>query len=121
RPQVAERSEAFLVTISRSRSYMNLIACSRSIFAFLDPQVPRSAGKVVLVGGLASRLGRGDDVAPHQFLQVLVEGLHAVLLPRLDGGVHLRDLVLADEVADRRRADHDLVRGDPASAVLGLA
>src|SRR6266850_1510009 len=121
KPTVTKRSEAFLVTISRSRSYMNLIACSRSIFAFLKPQAGKSAWEVVLVRGLAARLGRGDDIAPHQFLQVLVEGLHAKLLPRLDGGVHLRDLVLADEVADRRRADHDLVRGDPASAVLGLA
>src|SRR5437667_2353796 len=121
KPTVMKRSEALLDTISRSRSYMNFIACSRSIFAFLDPQVPKSAGKIVLVGSLAARLGRGDDVAPHQFLQVLVECLHAELLPRLDGGVHLRDLVLADEVADRGRADHDLVRGDPPSPVLGLA
>src|SRR6266699_3445896 len=78
-------SAAFLVTISRSRSYMNFIACSRSIFAFLKPWAGKSAWEIVLVGGLAARLGRGD------------------------------------EVADRGRADHDLVRGDPAPAVLGLA
>ncbi len=35
KPTVMKRSEPFLVTISRSRSYMNLMACSRSIFAFL--------------------------------------------------------------------------------------
>ena len=42
-------------------------------------------------------------------------------LAGLDRRIHLRDLVLADQVADRRRADHDLVRRHPASAVLGLA
>ncbi len=38
----------------------------------------------------------------------------------LDRRVHLRDLVLADQVADRRRADHDLVRGAAPGSVLGL-
>ena len=38
------------------------------------------------------------------------------LLAGLDGRIHLRDLALADQVADRRRADHDLVRGDAAAA-----
>jgi len=31
KPTVMKRSEPFLVSISRSRSYMNLVACSRSI------------------------------------------------------------------------------------------
>src|SRR2546430_3072478 len=31
---------------------------------------------------------------------------------------HLRDLTLADEVADRRRPDHDLVGRHPTAAVL---
>ena len=34
--------------------------------------------------------------------------------------VHLRHLGLADQVADGRCADHDLVRGHPPCAVLGL-
>ena len=41
-------------------------------------------------------------------------------LAGLDRRVHLGDLVLADQVADGRRADHDLVRRDAALAVLGL-
>src|SRR6267378_1205395 len=140
KPTVMKRSEALLDSISRSRSYMNFMACSRSIFAFLtgspgEPSTPASlsqpaprcpgratsAWEIVLVRGLAPSLGRGNDVAPHQVLQVLVEGLHAEGLAGLDRRVHLRDLVLADEVADRGGADHDLVRGDPAGAVLGLA
>ena len=64
--------------------------------------------------------GGRDDVALDQLLQVLVEGLHAVLLAGLDRRVHLRDLVLADQVADGGRADHDLVRGHATGAVLGL-
>jgi hypothetical protein len=40
----------------------------------------------------------------------------SVLLAGLDRGVHLRDLAFADQVTDRRRADHDLVRRDAAAA-----
>ena len=80
-----------------------------------------SADECVLVGGLRARLGNRDDVALHEVLQVLVERLHAERPAGLDRGVHLRDLRLADEVADGGRADHDLVRRDAAGAVLGLA
>lgn len=64
--------------------------------------------------------GARNDVAPHQVGQTLVEGLHAHTLAGLDGGIHLGDLVLADEVADGRRADHDLVGRHAPGAVLGL-
>ena len=37
-------------------------------------------------------------------------------LAGLDRGIHLRDLAFADQVADRGRADHDLVRRDAAAA-----
>ncbi len=59
-------------------------------------------------------------VAPNHFDQALVERLHPDILARLDRRVHLRDLALADQVADRGGADHDLVRGDAPLAVLGL-
>ena len=48
--------------------------------------------------------------------QALVERLHALPLAGLDRRVHLRDLVLADQVADGRGRDHDLVRSDAAAA-----
>src|SRR3977135_3960334 len=61
KPTGARRSEGFLVTLSRGGSYMNVIPFSLSIFAFLKPQAGKSAWEVVLVRGLAARLGRGDD------------------------------------------------------------
>src|SRR5512134_131533 len=135
-PAVMKRSEAFFATIARNKSCMNLTAWSRSISGLRQrilavrrlpaPVTSHSSPiifllEVVLVGGLAARLVHGDDVAPDQIRQVLVERLHAEALAGLDRGVHLRHLVLADQVPDRGRADHDLVRGDAASAVLGLA
>jgi hypothetical protein len=50
----------------------------------------------------------------------LVKRLHAVLLSGLQDGIHLRDLVFADQVANRRRADQDLVCRDPPLTILGL-
>src|SRR5215467_5196879 len=98
-PTVMKRSDPFFVSISRSRSYMNLVACSRSMLS--SPWCPgASAREVVLVGRLASRLAGRDHVAPHELLEILVQSLHAGLLAGLDRRVHLRDLVLADQVAD---------------------
>src|SRR3990172_4563619 len=74
----------------------------------------------VLVGSLGARLVDANEIALDQFLQVLVERLHADLRAGLDRRIHLRDLVLADQVADRRRADHDLVRRHAAGTILGL-
>src|SRR5262245_55771032 len=119
KPEVMNRSDAFLATIARRRSCMNLTAWSRSI---CPPSLRlRSAGpEKILVHRLAAGLFRGNDVALDQLLQVLVQRLHAVLLPGLDRRVHLRHLGLADQVANRRRADHDLVRRDAPGAILGL-
>src|SRR5487761_1979817 len=79
-----------------------------------------AAGEVVFIGRFAARFGIRDYASFHEFLQVLVQRLHAELLTGLDRRVHLRDLGLAYQVVDGRRAYHDLVRGDPAGTVLGL-
>ena len=50
--------------------------------------------------------------------EILVQRLHAGSLAGLDGRVHLRDLALANEVADCRGADHDLVGGNTSAADL---
>src|SRR3569832_1127804 len=109
-PAVMKRSEAFFASIRRSRSWM--------VFSAFIVQSSAHEGVFVLRGG--TRHARGDHIAPDQILQALVERLHAEVAAGLDRRVHLRHLVLADQVADRRGADHDLVRGDAAVAVLGL-
>src|SRR5664279_1428925 len=111
---VRNRSEPWRDTISRSRSLTNFDAWSRSMLNL-------SAREVLWELGLAACFRRSDDVTPHQVGEVLVERLHADAVAGLDRRIHLRDLALADQVADRRRAQHDLVRGDPAGTVLGLA
>src|SRR5688500_4892796 len=124
KPAVMKRSEPLRAMSARSRSCMNFRLCSRSIWA---PWVPDSvsralaADEIILHRGLGPRFGHADEVALHQVLQVLVERLHAERLAGLDRRVHLRHLGLADQVADGRGADHDLVRRDAAVAVLGLA
>src|SRR5207248_1052578 len=78
----------------------------------------RSASQGVLVLRLVARLFLADHALGDQLREALVERLHALRDAGLDGGVHLRDLTLADEVADRRRPDHDLVGRHPTAAVL---
>ncbi|ENO74969.1 twitching motility protein PilT [Thauera sp. 63] len=79
-----------------------------------------SNGEVVLVLRAELRLGGRDHVAAHEVGEALVQRLHADILAGLDRRIHLRDLVLADQVADGGGADHDLVRGHAARTVLGL-
>src|SRR5689334_22066745 len=112
---VMNRSEPFCLTSSSRSSWMNLVARSRSMSS---PCL--CAAEEVLVHRALARLGVGHDVAPHELGQALIERLHADGLARLDRRVHLRDLVLANQVADSRGADHDLVCRDAALAVLGL-
>src|SRR5690606_978130 len=64
------------------------------------------------------RLLARDHAALDQVLEVLVEGHHAVLLAGLDRRVHLRHLVLADQVADGGDADHDFPGRGAAAANL---
>src|SRR5690606_39940242 len=71
-------------------------------------RLPRSSPLFPYTTLFRSRLLAGDQAPLDQVLQVLVEGHHSVLLAGLDRRVHLRDLVLADQVADGRGADHDL-------------
>src|SRR5579863_3031401 len=106
-PAVMKRSEAFFSVTRRSRSCISLMAWSRSMFSR-----PLTALQCVLVLRLVARLFLTHDTLGDQLRQALVEGLHALRAAGLDGGVHLRDLALADEVTDRRRADHYLVRRD---------
>src|SRR5678815_63543 len=51
-----------------------------------------------------------------ELVERVVHGLHAVLLTRLQRGIDLVDLVIADERPDGGGRDHDLARHDPASA-----
>src|SRR6516164_6457357 len=124
---VMKRSEPFCLTRSSRSSWMNLVARSRSmeiLFAswtrLADRAGALAAGEQLLVDRAIARLRDGDGVAAHQLDQALVERLHADRLRGLNRRVHLRDLVLTDQVADRRCADHDLVRRHAPLAVLGL-
>src|SRR6185295_8496108 len=84
---VMNRSDAFCLTTRVSRSWMNLVACSRSIRFSLVCR-GRSAEEQVLVDGHVARLADRDEVAPDQLLQVLVKRVHAVAVPGLDHRVH---------------------------------
>ena len=59
-----------------------------------------------------------DDLPVVQVLDGAVHGSHAVRGAGLQHGEELRRLVLADQVANRRGADHDFTRQHPAGAVL---
>src|SRR5213078_799212 len=107
KPAVMNRSDAFFSVTRRRRSCISLMAWSRSMC------VPPLLQRV-----LVARLFRADDALGDQVGEALVEGLHALGAAGLDGGIHLRDLALADQVTDRRGADHDLVCRDAAAGVL---
>src|SRR5690606_18510550 len=95
-PAVMNRSDAFWCAISFRNEVksmplpgvvlMPVCSCGRSIE---QPLVLRVLARVRL----------GDHRALHQVLQVLVERHHARLLAGLDRRIHLRHLVLADQVA----------------------
>src|SRR5262245_29416010 len=114
KPAVMNRSEPLLLTMRLSRSMMSRAAWSRSISTLLL----ESSSEAVFVGGLRTRLVAVHDPALNEVRQTLVQRLHAGGLAGLDRRVHLRDLALADEIADRRGADHDLVRRHAAAAVF---
>src|SRR5213078_4900089 len=111
KPAVMNRSDAFFSVTRRRRSCISLMAWSRSMC--VPPLLQR-----VLVLRLVARLFLADDALGDQVGEALVEGLHALGAAGLDGGIHLRDLALADQVTDRRGADHDLVGRDAAAGVL---
>src|SRR3569832_1302323 len=109
-PAVMKRSEAFFASIRRSRSWM--------VFSAFIVQSSAHEGVFVLRGG--TRHAQDNHITPDQILQALVERLHAEVAAGLDRRVHLRHLVHTEQKTERRGADHDLVRGDAAVAVLGL-
>src|SRR5690348_9311550 len=111
KPAVMKRSEPFCLTRRSSRSWMNLVAVSRSMEG--SPMTARgraSAAEQILVDGARAGFHQLDLIAANHFGEALIHGLHAHRLAGLNHRVHLRDLVLADQVPDRRRADHDLPR-----------
>src|SRR5690625_3181985 len=105
-PAVMNRSEAFFSTINCNRALKSMSSPSAVLAEHLP--VNRPLLRVLLA----------DQTLPNQVLQALIQSLHTDLLPGLDGGVHLRDLVFANQVTDGGRADHDLVRCDPTAADL---
>src|SRR5262245_32045642 len=115
KPDVMNRSEPLRSTMRRSRSCMSLIPCSRSMLPPASPATRRRL-EILLVLRLVARFFLGDDALLQQLLQTLIERLHAGRLAGLDRGIHLRDLALADQVADRGSADHDLVRRDASAS-----
>src|SRR5271154_150247 len=118
KPAVMNRSEPFCLTSKSRSSWMNLVAVSRSMRRL--PGRVRLPAEQVLVDSACPRLGQLNLVAPDQFGQALIHRLHACRLAGLDNRVHLRYLVLPNQVTDRRRAHHDLPRGHAALPVLGL-
>src|SRR5690606_9041194 len=125
-PAVMNRSDAFWCAISLRNEVksMLLIGVAPGCGGCCIPPSPARGMAVPdsleqpLVLGVLARLLAADHAALDQFLQVLVEGLHAHVLAGLDGGIHLRHLVLADQVADRRGADHDFPGRGAAAADL---
>src|SRR5690349_14283016 len=99
---------------------MKRVACSLSIRLSRAGLVRSGGAECFLADRADPRLGRRDDVASHELDQALIERLHADRLTGLDGRVHLRNLVLANQVTDGGRADHDLVGSDASLAVFGL-
>src|SRR5205807_10522293 len=95
KPAVMNRSDAFFSVTRRSRSCISLMAWSRS--TCVPPLLQR-----VFVLRLVARLFLADDALGAQFGEHLVEVLLALGAAGLDGGIHLRDLALADQVTDRR-------------------
>src|SRR5690606_39656140 len=127
-PAVMNRSEAFWCAIS----FRNEVK-SMGVLPALAPVLPVLPGVLVLMSGSSSwrsveqalvpgvfaGLRAQDHPALDQVLEVLVQGHHAGVLAGLDGRVHLRHLVLADQVTDRRCAHHDFPgRGAPAADLL---
>src|SRR5690606_2052760 len=115
-PAVMNRSEAFWWAISLRNEVKSMLLMSGSWWAGCPAGADCRSLEQPLVPGVLAGLGAGDQAALDQILQVLVEGHHAVLLAGLDGRVHLRHLVLADQVADGGDADHDLPGRDAAAA-----
>src|SRR5690606_23044257 len=124
-PAVMNRSDAFWCAISLRNEVKSMVlicgSCGAGIrdWGFAKARIPTPSRTLAftnpesrisnpggcsfdqpLVLRVILRLRARDQAALDQVLQVLVEGHHAVLLAGLDRRIHLRDLVLADQVAD---------------------
>src|SRR5690606_5916925 len=123
-PAVMNRSDAFWCAISLRNEVKSMVLMDGScaavvrgggggsgrltITAWTDQESGLAAGErgsmpalleqALVLGVLPGLLAR-DQATLDQVLQVLVQGHHAVLLAGLDRRVHLRHLVLADQVA----------------------
>src|SRR5690606_20906855 len=143
KPAVMNRSDPLRSTSRLRRSCMSLIACSRSmsrsrpnsrceavrcplhLMTYLIPyslapavyNLPSAHGSErIFVLRFEACLFFGDDPLLQQLGQTLIERLHPVLLTGLNRRVHLGDLALANQVTNRRSADHDLVRCNTAAS-----
>src|SRR5215472_3366368 len=77
KPAVMKRSEPFCFTSRSRRSWMNLVAVSRSIELSADGLTDfGSAAEQILVDGAATRLGEVHLVALDHLLQALIHRLH---------------------------------------------
>src|SRR3989344_1438421 len=68
--------------------------------------------------GFFARRFAADDALGHQRFQAGIQGLHTQRATGLNGRVHLRHLVLADQVTDGRGAYHDFVGRHTTTADL---
>src|SRR5664279_6647240 len=101
---------------ARSRTeYLNVVAMSAYAFRRSGP-----AAEPVEVFDVVAFLhpgGMSDLAALDQLGQALVHRRHAELCSRLQRGVDLVRLALADEVADRRRSEQHLARRHSALSI----
>src|SRR5690606_654003 len=95
-PAVMNMSEAFWWAISFRKEVKSMPPVGLGVLML----APAASVEQPLVLGVFAGVLLGHHRALHQVLEMLVEGHHAGLLAGLDGGVHLRHLVLADQVAD---------------------
>src|SRR5688572_24582086 len=129
-PAVMNRSDAFLCAISFRKEVKSMLLMLAPVLrpgpwpgrgvhaASCQPPPAWTSIEDLLFLGVFLGLELGHQAPLDHVLQALVERLHAVLLAGLDRRVHLRDLVLADQVADGRGGHHDLVRRHAAATDL---
>src|SRR5690606_15642265 len=102
-PAVMNRSEAPFSTISRSSFSNSIMPSSRGASRARQCDLSEALAHL----GLLARRIPGHQAAGYQILQAHIQGLHADIAAGLDRRIHLRHLVLTDQVADGRGADHD--------------
>ena len=71
--------------------------------------------EIILVGGLSTRLLFANEAELREFFEILVQCLHPYVLTGLNRRIHLCDFVFANQISNRRGADHDFVGSHPSS------